>query len=208
VSFDFADPPSTPAMRDVCVVAVGGVLTVGVGDPKSQGWLTRVLARTTAEDLRLTAYNLAVVGDTSAQVLQRSTTEALDRWAGHDDRRLVVSLGLEDAREGISIARHRLNLANTLDTATGAGIAPFVVGPAPTGDPDFDDTLQRYAEAQYDVCDRRSITFVDCLNPLRTHDQWLTDVTTGDGLPAQAGYGLIAWLVLNSGWRPFMGVTG
>lgn len=46
--------------------------------------------------------------------------------------------------------------------------------------------------------------FVDCLTPLRTYDQWLTDLEAGDGLPGQAGYGLIAWLVLNNGWRRFM----
>jgi len=208
VSFDFTDDSPPSSVRDVCVVALGGTLTVGVGDPKSQGWVTRVMARTTAEDLRLTSYNLAVVGDTSSQVLHRCGTEAVDRWAGHADRRLVVSLGFEDAREGVSIARHRLNLANALDMAAGNGIEGFVVGPAPTGDVRLDDTLQRYAEAQLDVCDRRDVTFVECLEPLRRHDQWLTDVASGDGLPGQAGYGLIAWLVLNSGWRTFMGVAG
>ena len=61
---------------------------------------------------------------------------------------------------------------------------------------------------QADVCDRRGVPFVECLTPLRHHDQWLTDVVTGGGLPAQAGYGLIAWLVLNNGWRAFMGIDG
>lgn len=199
--------PSAP-QRDVCVVTLGGALAAGAGDPRNQGWVTRVMARTSAEDLRLTAYNLAVVGDTSAQVLLRSTTEAPSRWRAHADRRLVVSLGLEDARERISIARHRLNLANVLDSAASAGIGAFVVGPAPTGEDSFDDTLALYADAQADVCDRRAVPFVDCLAPLRRHDQWLIDVASGGGLPAQAGYGLIAWLVLNNGWRAFMQVDG
>lgn len=197
----------TEAVRDVCVVVLGGTLATGVGDPKAQGWVTRVLGRTRADDLRLTCYNLAVTGDTTATVLHRSTGEAQDRWRGHADRRLVLGVGLEDAREGISIARHRLNLANALDTASADGISCFVVGPAPTGDPAFDDILAGYAEAQADVCSRRSVPFVDCLAPLRGFDQWLTDLDTGDGLPGQAGYGLIAWLVLNHGWRDFMDVT-
>lgn len=209
MDFNFTDPadPAVPA-RDVCVVTLGGALAAGTGDPKNQGWVTRVMARTSAEDLRLTAYNLAVVGDTSAQVLLRSTTEAPSRWRAHADRRLVVSLGLEDARDGISIARHRLNLANVLDSAASDGIGAFVVGPAPTGVGDLDDALEQYAQAQADVCGRRRVTFVDCMAPLRAHDQWLTDVASGDGLPAQAGYGLIAWLVLNNGWRAFMGIDG
>lgn len=214
MSFDFTASPDLSlaiekpdGQRDVCVVTLGGALAAGTGDPKSQGWVTRVMARTTAQDLRLTAYNLAVVGDTSTAVLHRSTAEAPDRWASHADRRLVVSLGLEDARAGVSIARHRLNLANVLDAATHTGIGAFVVGPAPTGDAAFDDTLALFADAQADVCDRRGLPFVDCLAPLRQHDQWLTDVASS-GLPGQAGYGLIAWLVLNNGWRSFMQVDG
>lgn len=215
MSFDFTATPDftatadpTASQRDVCVVTLGGALAAGAGDPKNQGWVTRVMARTSAEDLRLTAYNLAVVGDTSTQVLLRSTTEAPARWGAHADSRLIVSVGLEDARQGISIARHRLNLANVLDSATNAGIGAFVVGPAPTGESGLDDGLQHYAQAQADVCDRRGLPFVECLAPLRNHDQWLTDVMSGGGLPAQAGYGLIAWLVLNNGWRSFMGIDG
>lgn len=209
MSFDFTVPAvGGPPLRDVCVVTLGGALAAGVGDPKAQGWVTRVMGRTRAEDLRLTAYNLAVVGDTTASVLTRCAGEAQDRWAGHAERRLVVSVGLEDARTGISIARHRLNLANILDTVGTAGIRSFVVGPAPTGNAAFDELLASYAEAQADVCGRRGAPFVDCLTPLRDYDQWHTDIETGDGMPGQAGYGVLAWLVLNNGWRPFMGVSG
>jgi acyl-CoA thioesterase-1 len=197
-----------PVVRDLCVVTLGGALAAGLGDPRSQGWVTRVMARSARDDLRLTAYNLSVAGDTTAEVLKRVTAEAPARWAGHEDRRLVVSAGLEDARTSVSIARHRLNLANVLDSAGNAGIGTFVVGPAPTGEDGMDDSLERYAEAQADVCDRRGVPFVDCMSPLRRHDQWLTDVDTGAGLPGQAGYGLIAWLVLNNGWRAFLGLDG
>ncbi len=205
MSLDFAatSADGTP-IRDVCVVVLGGALAVGVGDPKAQGWVTRVMGRSRAEDLRLTAYNLAVVGDTVASVLQRATREAPERWAAHAERKLVVSVGLEDARAGTTIARHRLGLANVLDTSASSGVSGFVIGPAPTGNAQFDERLASYAEAQADVCSRRGVPFVDCLTPLRTYDQWLTDLEAGDGLPGQAGYGLIAWLVLNNGWRRFM----
>ena len=209
VSFDFTDSvDDATARRDVCVVVLGGSLAVGTGDPKAQGWVTRVLGRTRADDLRLTAYNLAVVGDTTAAIVHRLDAEAQERWAGHAERRLVVSAGPEDARAGISIARHRLNLANALDTTGSSGIRSFVVGPAPTGEDAFDDVLASYAEAQADVCSRRNVPFVDCMTPLRRYEQWHTDLATGDGLPGQAGYGLIAWLVLNNGWRTFMGIAG
>jgi len=208
VSFDFTDTTEADApRRDVCVVVLGGSVAVGTGDPKAQGWVTRVLGRTRADDLRLTAYNLAVVGDTTAAIVHRVGTEAQERWAGHVERKLVLAAGPEDVRAGISIARHRLNLANALDTTAAAGIDSFVVGPAPTGDEELDDILSAYAEAQADVCSRRQVPFVDCMTPLRRYEQWHTDLAAGEGLPGQAGYGLIAWLVLNNGWRDFMGVT-
>jgi len=40
------------------------------------------------------------------------------------------------------------------------------------------------------------------------HEQWQSDLATGDGVhPGQAGYGLIAWLVLHQGWPDWLGIT-
>ena len=55
--------------RDLAIVFLGASLVAGVGDPKGQGWVTRVVGRTQHPDLELTAYNLGVRGDTSADVL-------------------------------------------------------------------------------------------------------------------------------------------
>jgi lysophospholipase L1-like esterase len=57
------------------------------------------------------------------------------------------------------------------------------------------------------VCRRRDVPFVDTFAPLVTHETWLTDLAAGDGVhPGQAGYGLIAWLVLHGGWYEWLGV--
>ena len=49
--------------------------------------------------------------------------------------------------------------------------------------------------------------FVDCFTPLLGHAQWFADLGPGDGVhPGQAGYGLLAWLVLHSGWGAWLGV--
>jgi hypothetical protein len=43
--------------------------------------------------------------------------------------------------------------------------------------------------------------------PLARHEQWLADITMGeDDLPRQAGYGLMAWLVLHSAWHEWLGI--
>ncbi|BDZ42931.1 hypothetical protein GCM10025865_22300 [Paraoerskovia sediminicola] len=39
------------------------------------------------------------------------------------------------------------------------------------------------------------------------HEQWLSDLSqSGTGYPAQAGYGLMAWLVLHTGWHAWLGL--
>ena len=73
--------------RDLALVFLGASLVAGVGDPKGQGWVTRVVGRTQHPDLELTAYNLGVRGDTSADVLHRWASEVPLRWAGRTERR-------------------------------------------------------------------------------------------------------------------------
>jgi lysophospholipase L1-like esterase len=194
--------------RDVGVCFVGDSLTTGYGDPKALGWVGRVVARSQHADLDLTAYNLGIRGQSSAEVMARWRAECTPRWSGRQERRLVVAVGANDLAGGLTTARSRLNLANILDEATAAGIACFVVGLTPTVDAELNTRLDALHQAQADVCARREVPYVDCFRPLAGHDQWLTDLVSGDGVhPGQAGYGLVAWLVLHGGWRAWMGVS-
>ena len=196
---------SPEGRRDVGLCFIGASLTAGYGDPKGQGWVGRVVGRTAHPDLDLTAYNLGVRGQTSADVLGRWKPECAPRWAGRGERRLVVSVGANDVAKGVTLARHRLNLANILDEASSTGIATFVVSPAPTADEDTNAKLEVLVEAQADVCARRGVPFVDCYAPLATHDQWRSEMAAGDGAhPGSVGYGLIAWLVLHNGWTDWL----
>lgn len=191
--------------RDIGLCFVGDGFVAGYGDPKALGWVSRVVGRTTTQDADLTAYNLGVRDDSSADVMQRWRSECAPRWAGRSERRLVVGVGARDVPAGVSTARSRLNLANVLDEAATSGIATFVVGPTPTLDADTNARIEVLAGAQADVCDRRNVPFVDCFRPLVHHDQWLSDLAAGDGVhPGQAGYGLIAWLVLHYGWQRWL----
>lgn len=198
--------PGEDGERRVSIVFIGDSLVAGVGDPKAQGWVGRVMGRTVVEGAQLAFYNLGVAGQTSGDVAQRWTAEAPLRWEGATDRRLVVSFGRNDVEGGVSLARHRLNLANILDECSSRGISPFVVGPAPASDPDLDDQLTQITEAQRDVCERRGVPFVDVYAPLAGHEQWDSDMASSlDRVhPGQAGYGLIAWLVLHHGWSDWI----
>ncbi len=195
--------------RDVGLIFIGASLVAGVGDPKGQGWVSRVVGRTQHPDVDITAYNLGVRGDTSADVLNRWRTECPPRWAGRSEKRLVVSVGGNDAAKGMTLARHRLNLANILDDAASAGIGTFVVSPPPSSDPDLNHKLEVLVEAQADVCSRRGVPFVDCFRPLMGHEQWQSDLAASKvaGHPGQAGYGLIAWLVLHNGWYDWLQIS-
>ncbi len=201
-----ADHLAHEGPRDVGLVFIGDSLVAGYGDPKGHGWVGRVLGRTQHPDLDLTSYNLGVRGDSSADVLSRWRTEGMLRWRERRERRLVLGVGMHDVDQGLTTARSRLNLANILDDATARGISPFVVGPAPTLDPIVNEKLEVIVEAQSDVCSRRSIPFVDCFFPLVEHDQWLSELASSRDQvhPGQAGYGLLAWLVLHGEWETWL----
>ncbi|QDB80079.1 lysophospholipase [Georgenia wutianyii] len=187
----------------VCVV--GDELSAGMGDARGLGWVGRVVARTQSEDPLFVA-SLAVPDETSTALSARWESECFRRFAPGSDNRLVVALGSADLTAGLSLARSRLNLANILDSARSHGVEVFVVGPPPRPGVDA-DALGALSDAFADVSTRRQVRYVETFAPLRTHDQWLADVAAGDGVhPGQAGYGLLAWLVLHNGWHDWLGV--
>lgn len=191
--------------RDIGLCFVGDGFVAGYGDPKALGWVSRVVGRTDPQGAELTSYNLGVRGSSSADAMNRWRTECPPRWEGRGERRLVIGVGAEDVAQGITTARSRLNLANILDEASSTGISTFVVGPTPTLDAEVNGRVQVLADALADVCGRRRVPFVDCYAPLAGHDQWQSDLAAGDTVhPGQAGYGLIAWLVLNGGWAHWL----
>lgn len=183
----------------LCVI--GDDLAAGVGDARGMGWVGRVIARTAEPPA---VYTLAVPGETTTRLGARWASECALRFSGEGDR-LVIAPGAGDLVEEVSLARSRLNLANILDDAAGARVATFVVGPPPRLD------LPEAAQAELsgafaDVCERRRVPYVETFAPLQRHEQWHADISAGDGvIPGQAGYGLLAWLVLHTGWHEWLG---
>lgn len=188
----------------ICVV--GDELATGAGDPRALGWVGRVVARTGEVDVE--HHVLAVPGESTTALSARWEAEVSRRLTDEPgvDQRLVVALGRHDLAAGLSVARSRLNLANILDVAEARHLRTLVVGPPP-GRHETDDRLGELSRAFADVAQRRRVPYVETFAPLVSHDQWHADLAgRGDELPQQAGYGLVAWLVLHSGWHGWLGL--
>ena len=193
--------------REVRICVIGDELVAGTGDPKALGWLGRVVARTPF-DRTAVVMPLATPRETTTALGARWETETGRRFAADADNHLVVGLGWSDLDAGLSTARSRLNLANVLDVAEQRGLATFVVGPPP-GTHHPPARQAELSEAFADVAHRRQVPFVDTYRPLVGHEQWLADLAAGNGRsPGQAGYGLMAWLVLHAGWTTWLGLPG
>lgn len=190
----------------VCIV--GDDLVAGLGDAKALGWVGRVAARTSRAEGPVAIFPLGVPGEATAGLVSRWREETARRFAAApmDACRLVVGLGHEDLYQGITLPRSRLNLANILDECHARGLPVFVVGPPP-GSERVNPAVAEFSSAFFDVCLRRQVPYVDAFTPLVAHEDWLTDLAAGDGThPGQAGYGLIAWLVLHGGWHAWLGI--
>lgn len=194
------------------VFFVGDELVAGHGDPKALGWAGRVAARTLPLAPRLHFHTLAVPGETTGELAQRWDDEALRRVGPdgpeHTDNYVLFAIGRHDVARGVSPTMTRLHLANTLDRASSLGFKAMLAGPPPVEVDDGRQTIAEYAALCEEAAVRREVPFIDMYGPLARHDQWATDISMSGGhLPLQAGYGLMAWLVLHSTWHDWLEIA-
>lgn len=194
-------------MRQLRVVILGDELLAGAGDPKGLGWIGRVQARL-PQNADVALFPLAMVNETTSDLLARWRTEAMPRFSPETDNYLVISLSAADIAAGLTISRSRLNLASLMDDAAREGVKLFVIGPTPSTVLELDQEIEHLNAGFEDVVKRRQIPYVDCFRPLREHEGWVQEVAIHPRkLPGQVGYGLIAWLVLNKGWFEWLGLS-
>lgn len=192
--------------RRIRLAAVGDELLAGLGDPRALGWFGRVLARTSPDGVSLQAFTLAAPQEGTEALANRWQQETGRRFDNGFENRLVIGLSDRDLDLDLSTARSRLNLANILDGAAQMSIKVLVVGPPPGLDPERNRRLADLSAAYADVTTRRKHVYVDTYTPLQAHEQWRTDLAANGGGPGQAGYGLMAWLVLHRGWFQWLDV--
>jgi acyl-CoA thioesterase I len=189
--------------RRVCFV--GDSFVAGVGDPEHRGWVGRVVAESHRDGQPVTAYNLGVRRDTSADVRRRLPAETAARWVAGCDNRLVVSFGANDTTEvdgAVRVAPERsvANLRGIAEHAATQGVPLLVIGPPPVADRDQNDRIEaldeRFAEEVF--------PYVSVFGALHLERDWMRAVVLGDGAhPGAAGYDLLAELVLPA-WEDWL----
>lgn len=192
------------------VFFAGDELVAGHGDPKALGWAGRVAARTLPLRPDLRFHTLAVPGETTGELTARWDDEALRRLGEGGvtttTNAVLFAVGRHDVMRGVSPTMTRLNIANALDRAKALGFSTMLAGPPP-GRPDKNDAIAELSALCEESAARRAVPYIDMYGPLARHDQWLADMSMGDDdLPRQAGYGLMAWLVLHSAWHEWLGI--
>lgn len=151
-------------MIDRRALVFGDSFVAGAGDPEGLGWTGRVAAAAFGAGLAVTTYALGVRGQTSEQVAARWEVEAPPRLVEPADCRVAFSFGANDATLLDGATRTAPDgslaaLAACLDGAAARGVASFVVGPGPVGQPAHDERLAALDAAFAQTCTARGVPY-------------------------------------------------
>jgi lysophospholipase L1-like esterase len=192
-------------VSDLRVCFLGDSFVAGTGDPEHLGWAGRLAARTHRTGQSLTAYNLGVRRQTSAEVRQRWVTECSPRLPSSCDGRLVISFGVndttvEDGRQCVDTATSVANLTDVLSGARLAGWPALVIGPPPIADPAQNSRIEHLDRQLEDTATQLNVPYVSPFAALSQSSVWMRQVAAGDGAhPAKEGYAVLADLL----WPPW-----
>ncbi len=111
------------AAKPIKIVALGDLLTAGLGLPESEGFVSRLQTALTAKGLAATVINAGVSGDTASDALAR-----LD-WSVPDDTDAVIlEVGANDMLRGIKPAVTRAAIDTILQRLKDRHIAVLLCG--------------------------------------------------------------------------------
>lgn len=193
------------------ILFFGDSFVAGVGDPTGLGWVGRLVAASYDAARPITAYNLGVRRDTSADVAARFEAETHVRTRNPAARYGVVlafganDMTVEDNRLRVAPGSAVGTLGRLIDLTRRSGHGVFVVGPPPVGDRDQDERVRELSNQLAHVADHRGVAFVETARLLAAHAGWRSDAAASDGThPAGAGYSALAALVLDGGWTEWV----
>ena len=194
--------PGQRAGRDVRVLFFGDSLVAGVGDRAGTGWVGRLVAGAFDRALPVTAYNLGIRRETSADVLARWPVELAPRLTDVADCRVVFSFGANDTtwdggRARVDPAASVAHLEAVLAEARRRSLPVLVVGPPPIDDDAQQQRIVALSAAFGEASHRHDMPYVGLADILHPSTTWQRELTGGDGAhPGAAGYALIAGIVM------------
>jgi acyl-CoA thioesterase I len=184
------------------LIFIGDSIVAGTGDDECRGWVGRVGSATRRAGVDHTPYNLGIGGDTAADVRARWRDEVLRRLNPEIENRLVVSVGVNDARDGVerdpdaSVA----DLAAIVDGARDVRLEPLVVGPIPTASTSESERIGALSHRFRELCSDSDVAFVEVHAALRESGSFLASLESDGYHPDADGYAQIAQVVLHNGW--------
>lgn len=190
------------------IVFVGDSFTHGTGDPDAIGWVGRVYALARGRGHDVTAYNLGIRRDTSADIAARWEREVAARLPKEQAAGLVFCFGSNDCNDGDD-GTQRVAPETTLGNARrllirAKAMAPcLMLGPPPLGRTQpIRDRVAVLTGRLAAECRNLDVPFLDTFTPLTASGTWTAEAAKGDGAhPGAAGYAELAMLV--DGWRPW-----
>ncbi len=194
--------------QQVCFI--GDSFVAGIGDETALGWTGRLVARQATAGSPVTAYNLGIRGNTSAQIAGRFDDEIGLRRSPVRPTRVVISMGVNDTtyvdgEPRVPLAESCANLERMLDATAGDPL--LVVGPPAVSEDDQNERIRELSGRFLELCRERGVPYVDVFHLLELHPVWRKQVLEGDGAhPRSEGYQALYELVAPS-WDRWMGLS-
>lgn len=189
----------------------GDSFTNGTGDDSCLGWVGRVCADARSRGHDLTAYNLGIRRDTSADILARWQDEALRRLFRGCSPGLVFAFGNNDVAPAEDGGEARVPLADTLRNsdaiiAAARKLAPtLLIGPVPwMGDESQEGRIAELSRALSRLGSACDVPYLDLLDaPHALGALWRAEAEAGDGAhPNSGGYSAMAQHIASwPAWR-------
>ncbi len=196
--------------HDIRLCFFGDSLTQGVGDETGRGWFGRVVEQARGAGADVTAYNLGVRRETTADVERRWMAEATPRLRDADAYGIVLAVGVNDT--AVENGRRRLPAGGTLrsleqvvEGTRGRPWALLVVGPALVADREHNERILDLSADLSEACRAAGVAFVEVAHGLTGHGAWSAEVGAVDGAhPTGRGYGHLAEVI----WPAFASWLG
>src|SRR3954449_686370 len=157
------------AHMDMRLIFIGDSIVAGSGDDECRGWVGRVGTAARRAGIDHTPYNLGIGGNTAADVLARWEQEVTRRLNPDIENRLVIQVGVNDARDGVERPPDDSvrDLAAFVEGARGIGLDPLVVGPIPTAQAEESERIGELSRRFATLCSEVDASFIELHAGLR-----------------------------------------